>query len=203
MSQPSQQAEEEDRAWVVIMTPLPIEELRSFCSRLEHLYRINPYLEFLQWRQTAPEHFHVEFRNLSNERDIVDDIVLERESENVFRVRYQKGIKRHTEFRLEPLAEGSRLTITDDYGGLAANERQAREAEVDKSLNAWGHALHVFFRRWKRWSRIAPWRWYMLRVWMPMKPSARRIVWMVILVTIVEFFFFLVVLLIYLLEQNK
>lgn len=203
MNQSPRQAEDEDKAWVVIQTPLRIEELRSFCACLEHLYRINPYLEILRWRQTAPEHFHVELRNLSISRDIVDDIVLERQSENVFKVRYRAGIKRHTEFRLETLAEGSRLTITDDYGGLTENERQAREAEVDKSLNAWGHALYVFFRRWNRWGWIAPWRWYMLRVWMPMKPSARRIAWMVILITIVEFFFFLFVLMIYLLEQSK
>jgi hypothetical protein len=203
MSRPSQQAVEEDKAWVTIQTPLPLAELRSFCSRLEHLYRINPYLEFRQWRETGAGRFHVELRNLSNERDVVDDFVLEQESENVFRVRYLGGIKRHTEFRLEPFADGSRLTVTDDYGALAAAERQARAAEVDKSLNAWGHALYVFFRRWKRWGWIAPWRWYMRRAWMPMKPSARRIVWMVILIAIVEFFFFLFVLLIYLFEQNK
>lgn len=203
MSRPSQQAVEEDKAWVTIQTPLPLAELRSFCTRLEYLYRINPYLELRQWRETGPGHFHVELRNLSNERDVVDDFVLEQESENVFRVRYLRGIKRHTEFRLEPFADGSCLTVTDDYGALAATERQAREAEVDKSLNAWGHALYVFFRRWKRWGWIAPWRWYMRRVWMPMKPSARRIAWMVILITIVEFFFFLFVLLIYLIEQGN
>lgn len=203
MNRPSQQAAEEDKAWVAIPTPLPLAELRSFCSRLEHLYRINPYLEFRQWRDTGPGHFHVELRNLSNELDVVDDFILEQESENVFRVRYLGGIKRHTEFRLEPLADGSRLTVTDDYGALAEAERQAREAEVDKSLHAWGHALYVFFRRWKRWGWIAPWRWYMRRVWMPMKPSARRIAWMVILITIVEFFFFLFVLLIWLIEQRN
>ena len=202
MNLPSQQAGEEDRAWVIIQTPLRIEELQSFCSRLEHLYRINPYLEILKWRQTAPEHFHVEFRNLSNKRDVVNDFVLERDTKNIFRVRYREGIKRYTEFRLEPLADGSRLTITDNYDSFTPDERQAREAEDDKSLNAWGHALYVFFRRWKRWRWIAPWRWYMQRVWMPMKPSARRIAWMLILITIVEFFFFLFVLLIYLIEHN-
>jgi hypothetical protein len=202
MNQPSPHAVEEDKAWVVIQTPLRIEELQSFCSRIEHLFRINPYLEIMKWRQTAPDHFHVELRNLSNKRDVVNDIALERETTNIFRVRYREGIKRYTEVRLEPLAEGSRLTITDNYGGFTTEERQAREAEVDKSLNAWGHALYVFFRRWNRWRWIAPWRWYMQRVWMPMKPSARRIAWMLILITIVEFFFFLFVLLIYLIEHN-
>jgi len=202
MNQPSQQSAEEDKAWVVIQTPLHIEELRSLCSRIEHLYRINPYLELLQWRQTAPEHFHVELRNLSNNLEVMEDVVVERESENLFRVHHQEGIKRYTEFHLESLAEGSRLRITDDYGKLSVDERQAREAEVDKSLNAWGHALYVFFRRWKRWGWMAPWRWYIRRVWIPMRPSSRRIVWMLYLITLVEFLFFLFVLLIYLVEHR-
>ena len=134
MSQPSQQDADEDKAWVVIQTPLRIEELRSFCSRLENLYRINPYLEFRQWRQTAPEQIHIELRNHSNNRDVADEFVLERESENVFRVRYRDGLKRHTEFRLEPHAEGSRLTITDDYGGLAVpNARGAKRKSTKAS----------------------------------------------------------------------
>ena len=203
MSEPSQQAAEEDKAWVIIQTPLQIEELQSFCSHPEILYRINPYLEFVQWRQTAPGYFHVELRNLSNNREVVDDVMVERESSNVFRVRYQGGIKRYTEFRLEPLADGSRLTITDDYGKLSAADRHRCEAEVDKSLPAWGHALQVFFQRWKRWRWMAPWRWYMRRVWMTMKPSSRRVVWMLYLITVVEFFFFLFVLLIYLIEQRR
>jgi hypothetical protein len=37
---------------------------------------------------------------------------------------------------------------------------------------------------------------------MPMKPSARRIVWFIYLITAAEFFFFLFVLLIYVIEQN-
>jgi hypothetical protein len=36
-----------------------------------------------------------------------------------------------------------------------------------------------------------------------MKPSARRIVWLLYLITVAEFFFFLFVMLIYLIEQNK
>ncbi len=47
------------------------------------------------------------------------------------------------------------------------------------------------------------WRWYIRRVWVPMKPSARRIVWLLYLITVVEFFFFLFVLLIYLIEKNQ
>jgi hypothetical protein len=39
-------------------------------------------------------------------------------------------------------------------------------------------------------------------VWVPMKPSARRIVWLLYLITLAEFFFFLFVALIWWLEHR-
>lgn len=73
---------------------------------------------------------------------------------------------------------------------------------MDKSLQAWGVALRAYFLRLKRWSWLPGWRWYMRRVWVPMKPSSRRIAWLLCLITAVEFFF-LFVLLIYLIEQQN
>ena len=67
---------------------------------------------------------------------------------------------------------------------------------------AWAEALRIYFLRLKRWSWLPGWRWYLRRVWVPMKPSSRRIVWLVYLITIAEFFFFLFVMLIYVLEQD-
>ncbi|HLD14446.1 MAG TPA: hypothetical protein VJB18_07005, partial [Burkholderiales bacterium] len=92
---------------------------------------------------------------------------------------------------------------TDDYDRLSEAERAQRVAEVDKSLSAWGEALRTYFLRLQRWSWLPGWRWYLRRVWVPMKPSARRIVWLLYLITVVEFFFFLFVLLIYLIEKNS
>ena len=53
---------------------------------------------------------------------------------------YATGLKTATHFRAEPRADGSDLIVTDVYGG-SLEERQARAAEVDLSLNAWGRAL--------------------------------------------------------------
>ena len=63
--------------------------------------------------------------------------------------------------------------------------------------------MRVYFKRMKRWSWLPGWRWYIHRVWVPMKPSARRIVWLLYLITVAEFFFFLFVLLIFVLEQDR
>ena len=74
---------------------------------------------------------------------------------------------------------------------------------MDKSLTAWAEALRLYFLRLRRWSWLPGWRWYIRRVWMPMKPSARRIVWFIYLITVAEFFFFLFVLLIFLIERGN
>ena len=74
------------------------------------------------------------------------------------------------------------------------DERRARAGEIDLSLNAWGRALHSYFGAWARWRWLGPWRWYMRRVWQPMKPSARRIVWMIWVISAFELFAIVVLL---------
>jgi hypothetical protein len=193
----------EDRAWVTVPTRLRPEELREFCRDLERLYRINPYLEFRAWKETGPSQVHVEFRNLSNLQDYSLDLTLVPESENTFSVRYTQGIKAATRFEIQVSGTGSNLIITDDYNQLSTEERAKRLDEVDKSLPAWGQAIFGYMRRHQRWGWIAPWRWYMRGVWVPMKPSARRIVWLLYLITVVEFFFFVFVALIWWLEHRS
>lgn len=192
----------EDRAWATIQTALRPAELRKFCRDLERLYRINPYCEFRTWKETVPGQIHTEFRNLSNKQDYSLDLTLVAESDNTFCVRYAQGVKAATRFEIQPTELGSSLTITDDYSRLSAEERAQRLDEVDKSLPAWCQAIFDYLRRHQRWGWIAPWRWYMRRVWVPMKPSARRIVWLLVLITLVEFLFFVFVALIWWLEHR-
>ncbi|MEK7759217.1 MAG: hypothetical protein AAB304_06405 [Pseudomonadota bacterium] len=192
----------EDKAWATLQTTLRPANLRDFCRDLERLYRINPYLEFRSWKTTAPGQIHTEFRNLSNNQDYSLDLTLVQESDNAFSVRYDQGIKDATRFVIEATDRGANLTITDDYSRLQAKEREQHLDEVDKSLPAWGHAIHDYLRRHQRWGWIVPWRWYMRGVWVPMKPSARRIVWLLVLITLVEFLFFVFVALIWWLEHR-
>jgi hypothetical protein len=186
-----------DAAWVVIETPLAPGKLARFCGDLERLYRINPYLEFGLWRGTAPGVIAVAFRNLSNQRELELRLSLERRSESDFTMRYDRGAKRSTRFEIESAATGSRLRITDEYQGTAADT-----GEVDKSLHAWGVALREYLLREQRWSWCAPWRWYMRRVWVPMKPSARRITFIILIVTLAEIALIALVLAIYWIEHR-
>jgi hypothetical protein len=190
-----------DAAWVVIDTPLAPQKLADFCRDLERLYRINPYLEFRCWRAAGANQHAAAFRNLSNGREFDLQMTIEQDSRLAFTVRYDHGVKRCTRFEIAAAPGGSRLKITDDYSGAAAAS-PAVAAEADKSLHAWGVALHDYLRREARWGRYAPWRWYMRRVWVPMKPAARRITFIVLLVTLAEIALFALVIAIYLIEQN-
>jgi hypothetical protein len=192
-----------DAAWVSLPVPQSPDELAALCRDVEALFRVNPYLYFSAWRRTGPASYHTEFENRSNQQRVAVDFEVTAGPGTGFTVNYAGGLKKRTVFAIEPAPEGSRLTITDDYEGFPPEERAARAAEVDKSLHAWGVALRAYFLRQKRWSWLPGWRWYIRRVWVPMKPSARRIVWLLYLISVVEFFFFLFVLLIYLIEKNK
>lgn len=191
-----------DAAWVVIDTPLDPERLANFCRDLERLYRINPYQEFRHWRNRDASHFDAAFHNLSNAREFDLQLTLDRRSELEFVVYYDRGIKRHTRFQIEPGRVGSRLKITDDYGA-AASGATVDTGEVDRSLHAWGVALHEYLRREARWGRFAAWRWYMRRVWVPMKPAARRITFIILMVTLAEIALIALVIAIYWAEHRS
>ena len=190
----------EDKAWVEIAVPVDMRILRALCDDLECLYRINPYLDFKVWRSTGPDRFHIELHNNSNDQELVLDLSRVRDTDQAFSVHYAQGLKAATRFELSATPQGSKLVITDDYSRLPHNEREQRIHEVDKSLEAWGRDIYEYVTRYRRWGWFAPWRWYMRRVWTPMTPMARRVVWMVILMDAAFFGLFLFVMLIYWIE---
>lgn len=192
-----------DAAWVSIPAPQTPTQLATLCRDVEAIYRVNPYLHFRLWREAGPGRYHAQYRNESNKQELALDMTVRSGPDLGLTVEYAQGLKRRTVFAIHPFENGSRLTITDDYERLAPAEREQRASEADKSLHAWGEALRVYFLRFRRYGWVPGWRWYMRRLWIPMKPSARRIVWLLYLITAVEFGFFLFVLAIYLLEQNR
>ncbi len=190
-----------DAAWVVIDTPLASQALAVFCRDVERLYRINPYLEFRTWENTGNGQIHAAFRNLSNKLEYDLRLRLEHGTDSEFTVRYDSGAKRSTRFEIEAAPGGSRLRITDDYTcstpGMFPDPDQA-----DKSLHAWGVALKAYLKWESRWGKWAVWRWYMRRIWVPMKPAARRITFIIIMVTLAEIALFALVMAIYWIEKQ-
>ncbi len=190
-----------DAAWVIVDVPIAPKILAAFCRNLERLYRINPYLEFHSWQSNEDGSIDTAFRNLSNQRDLDLNIIIERASEFDFTVRYSHGAKHSTRFEIEFTADGSRLRITDDYARPAAGVPIDPE-DADKSLHAWGVALQTYLKRESRWGKSAIWRWYMRHFWLTMKPTARRISFIILMVTLVEVVLFVLVMTIYWLEQS-
>ena len=171
-----------DAAWVVLETPLDPAALTAFCSDVERLYRINPFLEFASWAQDPPDRFRAEVLNHSNGQRMTLHGRVARTPQGALRVDYAECLKKSTRFEIQPVAAGSRLTITDEYG--AVDEAQA--AEVDRSLHAWGVALKAHLERDRRWGWLPLYRWAVERVWLPMKPSARRITFLVLVIGLAD-----------------
>lgn len=177
----------DDAAWSLINTPLKIDELKTFCQDIERLFRINPMLEFSRWENLANDSYRMSVTNISQETPfkLETELQVEHQAENIT-IHYSNGLKKKTVLMFEPSEQGSKLTIIDDYSGLSDEQRKSRLHEVDKSLTNWAYYLQRYLSLWQRWSRYSLWRWYMRRVWQPMKPSGRRITYMLLWITVVE-----------------
>ena len=177
-----------DQAWVRIKTELAPAELLAFVQEdPERLLRINSMYEFLAWQKAGRDAYVLRIRNHANGRIVETTLGTERAPDGLI-LRYGGGLKASTAFRVEPGSDGmsADLIVTDDYSHVPEAERAARVAEVDNSLNWWGQDLHRYFRNLRRWAWVPGWHWYMERVWKPMKPTARRIVYILYIVTVVE-----------------
>lgn len=202
MAAPKDQ-EYRDAAWVTVETPMSAAALTAFChADVERLFRINSLLRFEQWRQVGEDDYHLRVRNLSNEQTLETDIHVERLPDGL-RISYAGGLKTATDFRVAKAEGGATLTVTDDYSGTPLAERQARADKVDRSLVQWGHDLRHYLVRWHRWSRYPLWRWYMNRIWQPMTPVGRRVVFALVVISALEFVAFLMVMTIFVLELEK
>ena len=178
---------EEDQAWVSVELPLTQLELMDFCQDVERLFRINPHLEVSHWTPLAQGGIRFAGKNNSQEKSFEFDVVLDIEPlEDGFYVTYKNGLKKSTRFKIEADPAGSKLTITDDYSGMTAEERQQRLHEVDRSLLVWVKDIRSYIHQWQRWKKFRLYRWYMRKVWQPLKPMGRRIVYMLIWISIFE-----------------
>jgi len=181
----------EDAVWVSIETPLDVDSLKSFCQNIERLYRINPMLIFNDWQADDYNHYRFSGQNISQEEPFSFDLTLAvTDLPDGLQIEYLQGIKSSTVFRIEPAPSGSqmksKLTITENYDGMPEQERKEQLHTVDKSITVWAKYLQQYLHSWQRWSRFRLWRWYMQRVWQPMKPSGRRITYMLLWITVFE-----------------
>lgn len=191
LNQTEQPQADVDAAWASINTPLPVEELLLFISDVPRLFRINPMLEFNTCKRLDENRYAIAGRNISQPTafDFAFSVRAE-PMQNGMTLYYEAGIKSHSVLNVEAATlengkTGSTLTITDYYQVENSGD-PALLNQVDKSLVIWATELQRFIMLWQRWSKIWIWRWYMKKIWQPMRPSGRRITYMLLWISLVE-----------------
>jgi len=191
-----------DQARAETDVPFGADDLFDFISDIERLFRLNPHLEIETW-QVVPGGFHLTAKNEMNECrvDTAAHIVLERQARSIT-IRYETGLKRLTTLAVAPYGTGSRLVAVDHYP-VIADSQDPRVAEVDRSLVPWIASIRRHLVQRARWGGMPGWRWWNEGFMPGMPPRQRRIVRMIIWVSVLEFVVFLFVAAIYWLERHS
>lgn len=183
-----------DHAQVDIQTRLSPTELLPLIHDIETLFRINPALSFTQFNTKNNQHYVIVGFNASNQQHFQLTCRAERHAQGLT-VYYEQGLKALTRIEIIALTPtATLLRIYEDYNREPMAIRQTRLAEVDKSLIPWAHALRQFFKRWQRYGKLKWWRIAMLRLWLPMKPATRRVMFHFAWISAVEVVIFFILL---------
>lgn len=173
----------ENAAWVTIPNKLSVQELKSFCESVENLFRLNPYLKIKSWQTKDSHNAHVRWENHSSHHVFLVDTDISVDSNHQeIKIEYKNGPKKQTLLIVNAVSRGSELIIIDDYG----ENTHTSYAEIDKSLNAWGESLKQFFNHYAVIKYVPFVRLLINKVWIRMNPMARRITYILFVITTVE-----------------
>lgn len=193
----------EDRARAETHIPLSPDALFEFVTDIERLLRLNPHLDIETW-QRGPDGGRFTALNEINGRRIETAIRVEtKRATRSIVLSYADGLKRATTLAVEDDdGHGCRLVVTEHYP-VIVDEKDPRVAEVDRSLIPWVSAIRRHLLARARWSWLPGWHWWHERFLPGMAPRQRRIVRMIVWVSLLEFVVFLFVAAIFWLEQRK
>ncbi|MDP2826436.1 MAG: hypothetical protein Q8O52_27585 [Sulfuritalea sp.] len=192
----------EDRARAETQLPIGADAVFEFVSDIERLLRLNPHLEIETWRR-LPDGMRFAAQNEMNGRRIETAVRIEttRATRSIV-LSYADGLKRATTLAVESGdGHGCRLVVTEHYP-VIEDAQDPRVAEVDRSLIPWVNAIrrHLLGRR--RWGWLPGYGWWAGRFMLGMPPRQRRIVRMIVWVSLLEFVIFLFVAAIFWLERQ-
>ena len=177
-----------DAAWVKIDTRLEARTLFNLCQNIECLFRLNPYLSVEYWTMPTRNRIHAKWINSSNHTELTlqQDIQVTRLQDEI-RLCYSSGLKKETRLVVEPQAYGSTLTVIDTYDIETVNgDDECITSQVDKSLPAWGVSLKAFFHHYAYLRKIPGIELAIDRFWIRLSPMARRIVYILLIITAFE-----------------
>jgi hypothetical protein len=199
---PHDGAAQEDSARAETQIPLDADAVFEFVSDIEHLLRLNPHLEIETWQRT-PDGMRFAAMNETTGRRIETAVRVEttRATRSIV-LTYAEGLKRATTLAVESGdGQGCRLVVTEHYP-VIEDAQDPRVAEVDRSLIPWVDAIRCHLIDRQRWGWLPGYRWWTGRFMPGMPPRQRRIVRMIIWVSLAEFVVFLAVAAIFWLEQR-
>ncbi len=185
-------------------TPVPVgaDAVFEFVSDIERLLRLNPHLEIDTW-QRMPDGMRFAALNETTGRRIETVVRVETASEKRSIVlSYADGLKRATTLTVqEGDGHGCRLVVTEHYPAIE-DAQDPRVAEVDRSLIPWVNAIRRHLLGRQRWGWLPGWRWWHERFLPGMAPRQRRIVRMIVWISVLEFVVFLLVVAIFWAERR-
>ena len=196
-------AEQEDCARAEIKIPMSADAVFEFVSDIERLMRLNPHLAIETW-QRLPGGIHFSALNEATGRrmDTVVSIDIVPASRSVV-LGYAQGLKRATKLVVDDESDhSSRLVISEHYP-VIGDASDPRVADVDRSLIPWANAIHCHLSGRRRWGWLPGWRWWHECVLSGMAPRQRRIVNMIVWISVLEFLVFLCVVAIFWLERQR
>jgi hypothetical protein len=181
-----------DSARAETTLPLPVAELAEFVRNVERLWRLNPHLEIREWLPREDGFDYAAHDELAD-RDVTVAATVEA-GDGRLMLRYADGLRQASEIVVEAAADGARLIVIDHYPRIE-DPQDPRLAGVDRTLVPWVAAIRRHLLARKRWGRlplISPlWRWWNEHFLLHMAPRSRRIVRLLVWISLLEFAVFL------------
>lgn len=193
---------QEDRACAETPVPISADAVFEFIADIERLLRLNPHLEIDTW-QRMPGGMRFAALNETTGRRIETVVRVEttRATRSIV-LSYADGLKQATTLTVQDDdGHGCRLVVTEHYPAIE-DAQDPRVAEVDRSLIPWVEAIRRHLIDRQRWGWLPGYRWWTGRFMPGMPPRHRRIVRMILWVSLAEFVVFLAVAAIFWLEQR-
>jgi hypothetical protein len=196
-------ARQEDLARAETHIPIGADAVFEFISDIERLLRLNPHLAIETW-QRLPDGVRFAAQNETTGRRIETAARVDttRATRSIV-LGYGSGLKQATTLTVEGGdGHGCRLVVTEHYP-VIENAQDPRVAEVDRSLIPWVKAIRRHLLGRQRWGWLPGWRWWHERFLPGMAPRQRRIVRMIVWISVLEFVVFLFVAAIFWLERQS
>lgn len=182
-------SESGDLASATTDLPLAPAAVAAFLADAGRLLRLNPQIAIERWTPEGANRFHLVARNESNGYLIDTPVAVEPESQG-WTLRYAGGLKQATRLRVESIPQGARLVVTEHYPYIE-DAQDPRVAEVDKSLVPWVAAIRRHLLQRAGWEWLPGWQWWNEGVMLSMAPRSRRIVRLIVWLSVIEFVVFM------------